>query len=447
MLMAKHTGHHAIVIGAGMGGLAAAAALAGHFERVTVLERDKLGTEPEARPGTPQARLLHGILTGGLDALGELFPGFQQDLAAAGAVPMRIALDNRVEMPGFDPFPQRDFGWTSCTMSRPLLEAVTRRRVRALPNVTLRDGCRVLELIAEQGAVTSVRYAAGDEVHTLRGDLVVDASARGALSLDVLKRMGLPQPEETKVGIDMTYVMATFARTDFAPDWKMAVTFPDGKTGRKAGYLFPIEGNRWMAGIGEPHTALPSDDIDNFLKLAQQLRTPTMYDTIKDAVPVDKVHRFLFTENCWRHYERLEGFPRGLLPIGDAICRFNPIYGQGVTMAVKEANILKSVLETRATLDTPLVGLERAYFDAIQPWLDGTWTISSLPDLAMPETRGERPPGLQEALRFRGGLLRLAARDAEVHRLYQSVQYLVVPRSALRDPELVRRVQAELADA
>jgi 2-polyprenyl-6-methoxyphenol hydroxylase-like FAD-dependent oxidoreductase len=448
MLMSRLLGQHAIVIGAGIGGLAAAAALAGHFEGVTVLERDRLGDEPAARPGTPQARLLHGLLSGGLDALGDLFPDFERDLVAAGAVPIKVASENRVEMPGYDPFPARDFGWISYTMSRPLLEQVMRQRVRKLPGVTLLDRCRVLELVSDgNGSVTGVQYAAIGDVRTLRGDLIIDASGRGALMHAVLDKIGVPQPEEDVVGIDMAYVMATFARTGFGPDWKMAITFPESSSSRKTGYLFPIEGDRWMALVGEPHAAMPSDDLGDVLNAIRDLRTSTIYDMVKDAEPVDDVCRFRFADSCWRHYEKLDGFPRGLLPLGDAISRFNPIYGQGMTMAIKQASILKGVLQTRANHHNPLDGLTRSYFEAIHPWIEGTWAISSIPDLALPETRGERPSDLADLLRFRGALLRLAARDADVHRLLQSVQYLMMPRTVLRDPELVRRVQAEMVEA
>jgi 2-polyprenyl-6-methoxyphenol hydroxylase-like FAD-dependent oxidoreductase len=448
MLMSRLLGQHAIVIGAGIGGLAAAAALAGHFEGVTVLERDELGEEPAARPGTPQARLLHGLLSGGLDALGDLFPDFERDLMAAGAVQIKVASDNRVEMPGYDPFPARDFGWVSYTMSRPLLEHVMRQRVRTLPNVKLLDRCRVLELVSDgNGSVTAVRHSVIGDVRTLRGDLIIDASGRSALVHDLLEKIGVPPPEADVVGIDMTYVMATVARTGFGPDWKMAITFPDFSSSRKTGYLFPIEGSRWMALVGEPHAAMPSENPADVLNAIRDLRTSTIYDMVKDAEPVDNVRRFRFADSCWLHYEKLDGFPRGLLPLGDSISRFNPIYGQGMTMAVKEASILKALLQARADYDNPLDGLTRGYFEAIHPWIEGAWAISSIPDLALPETRGERPSDLPDMLRFRGALLRLAARDADVHRLFQSVQYLMAPRTVLRDPDLVRRVQAEMVEA
>src|SRR5215469_15314493 len=79
-------GRQAVVVGAGMGGLPAARALADYFEHVAVLERDTLPLDASHRTGTPQARHTHGLLSGGQRALNDLFPGFAQNLAAAGAV-------------------------------------------------------------------------------------------------------------------------------------------------------------------------------------------------------------------------------------------------------------------------------------------------------------------------------------------------------------------------
>jgi 2-polyprenyl-6-methoxyphenol hydroxylase-like FAD-dependent oxidoreductase len=136
-------GKQAVVFGAGMGGLAAAGALAGCFEQVFVLERDTLPSEPAYRAGTPQARHVHALLLSGQRALRELFPGFEQDLVRAGAVPLRVGLDLRMERPGYDPFPQRDLGWCSYALSRPTIEHTLRSRVEAQPNTTLRQRCRV----------------------------------------------------------------------------------------------------------------------------------------------------------------------------------------------------------------------------------------------------------------------------------------------------------------
>ena len=173
-----------------MGGLTAAGALAEYFEQVVVLERDTLPPDAAHRAGTPQSRHIHGLLAGGQRALGELFPGFEQDLASAGALPLRVTLDARIEMPGYDPFPQRDLGLAVYSMSRPLIELVVRRRVEQNVNITLRPRCRVRELVpsADRAAVTGVCFENPDgKGETLPAELVVDASGRGTLTRSLLE--------------------------------------------------------------------------------------------------------------------------------------------------------------------------------------------------------------------------------------------------------------------
>src|SRR5271157_5748725 len=141
----------AVVIGAGMGGLAAAKAVAPFFDTVIALDRDALPEEAAPRVGTPQARHAHALLDGGLKALDELFPGFSDDLAKAGAVPIRAGLDVIWERPGYDPYPIRDLGFDVFSMSRPLLEAVCRRRVGAEGNIELSPRTRAFEIAPASG--------------------------------------------------------------------------------------------------------------------------------------------------------------------------------------------------------------------------------------------------------------------------------------------------------
>jgi 2-polyprenyl-6-methoxyphenol hydroxylase-like FAD-dependent oxidoreductase len=247
-------GKQAVVIGAGMGGLAAAGALADHFEQVVVLERDTLPSEPTHRAGTPQARHVHALLLSGQRALSELFPGFEQDLARAGAVRLQAGLDPRLETPGYDPFPQRDLGWCVYSASRPTIERVVRHRVEGLANIMLRQRCRVTEVLASPNgeAVTGVRCENGKGAsETIAADLVVDASGRGAPTLALLQSIGRPLPEETTIGIDLSYSTCVFAVPDDAPaEWKGVITFAQAPHNRRGGILFPLEGNRWMATLG-----------------------------------------------------------------------------------------------------------------------------------------------------------------------------------------------------
>ena len=349
--MANFSGGQALVIGAGMSGLAAAGALAKHFERVIVLERDGLADGPSHRQGTPQSRQLHGLLPGGLEALCRIFPGFDQDLAAAGAAPVRVAADIREELPGFDPFPRRDFGRVAYCASRPLLEHTLRRRVRALRNVVLRDHRRVVELVAsaDRRRITGARCERSDgTAETLAADLVVDASARGTLTLAALDAMGCGRPQVTSVGVNIGYATAAFEIPRQRPDWKAVLTFASAPSERRCGFLLPVDGNRWMVCIAELQCPRPPLDLAAFLDAARRLRTRTIYDMIRNARPAAMPQRFGLAASSWRHYETVADFPQGLIPIGDAICRFNPIYGQGMSVAAREASILADLLAQHA---------------------------------------------------------------------------------------------------
>jgi 2-polyprenyl-6-methoxyphenol hydroxylase-like FAD-dependent oxidoreductase len=368
-------------------------------------------------------------------------------LALAGAAPIGAAIDVREESPGYDPFPQRDLGLTGFAMSRALLERTARRRVQQLPNVTLREHARVVAIVSpSSGAVTGVRCKVGDGAETaIPADLVIDASGRGALTQSLLKETGQPQTEQTKIGIDVNYATTTFSMPEGDRDWKMVVTVPEMPGDTKTGYLVPVEGNRWMVLISERHGNTPSARGCDFMDLARRLRTSTIFDAIKSAKRLDRIHRFRFPESSWWHYERLTAFPSGLVPIGDAICRFNPIYGQGMAVALLEACVLKDLLQARIGKQDPLVGLQQAFIAGVQPLIASTWSMAAVPDFVHPLTRGERPHGFENALRFRAALYRIAARDPDIHKLVIGVRQLAVPPTSINDPDLVERVETEIA--
>jgi 2-polyprenyl-6-methoxyphenol hydroxylase-like FAD-dependent oxidoreductase len=191
------TGKRAVVVGAGVGGLASAGALAPYFEKVVVLERDRLPETPGHRTGTPQSRHIHLLQVGGQRALSEIFPDFEPTLARVGAVPIKVGLDVRVERPGYDPFPQRDVGYVAYAASRPAIEYAARQCVESLENATLRQGCRVRELTASPDGmrVTGLVYENADGTRdTLAADFVVDASGRGALTQSLLRSVGETLP-------------------------------------------------------------------------------------------------------------------------------------------------------------------------------------------------------------------------------------------------------------
>jgi 2-polyprenyl-6-methoxyphenol hydroxylase-like FAD-dependent oxidoreductase len=447
MNMPGSIGRHAIVVGAGMGGLAAAKALSSSFETITVLERDALPSAPIARSGTPQARQIHVLLRGGLDALSELLPDLEAELERAGAVRVRVGSQARLELPGFDPFPRRDLGFDYLSMTRPLLEFVARRAVQRESNIALNPHCRVTNFLKapSNDAVAGVRYERGNgQSHELAADLVVDASSRGALTLDFLDRVGLPRPKETEIGIDLRYATAMFEIPSPAPpDWRAVLHRPAVQSGR-GGLLVPVENNCWQVNLTHMHGGALPENVGDFIEFARTLRTQTIYAAIRDAVPIGPICRFVFRCSIRRRFEALERFPDRLLPLGDAICRFNPAFGQGMSVAAQEVGALRWLIEDRTSNAEPLNGIARPFFAAIQDFLAAPWATAES-DFFFEKTRGQRPHDFREHMNFNAALQRLASDDAAVHQIMSEVSHLVKPSSALRAPEIVNRVSALMA--
>jgi 2-polyprenyl-6-methoxyphenol hydroxylase-like FAD-dependent oxidoreductase len=431
---------HAVVIGAGMAGLTAAQAISGHYEKVTLIERDVLPAEAAPRTGTPQAQHAHMLLAGGLKALRTLFPGFEQDLAEAGAVKVRTGMDIRLERPGFDPFPVRDLGLDVFCMSRPLLEAVTRRRVQRTANIDICMRSRVTGLVASRDAmrIEGVRFDGEDGAAVVEADLVVDASGRCGLTLRALEELSLEKPEETEIGIDQAYASTIVERPrDHNADWLGNIVLPSAPASSRGAFLFPIEKQRWLISIGGNHGDAPPGDREGFMDFVKSLRTSTIYDAVKDARPLADIVRYQLPCSTRRHFERLESFPAGLIATGDALCRFNPIFGQGMSVAAQEAVILARLLAE----EVPMERLARDFFTAIQATISTPWGVA-VSDFVYPATRGVRPADIAQRLQYGVALTKLAAQDPEVHRLTAEVSQLLKPQAALRDPALAARVMS-----
>jgi 2-polyprenyl-6-methoxyphenol hydroxylase-like FAD-dependent oxidoreductase len=209
--------------------------------------------------------------------------------------------------------------------------------------------------------------------------------------------------------------------------------------------MLPLEGQRWIATVGGRHGDIPPGDEAGFMEYAKGLRAPTIYNAIKHAKRLGDIARFRFNDSVLRHYQRVESFPRGVLPIGDAICRFNPIYGQGMSVAAMEAVALGQLLGARARERDPLAELAPAYFAEVARIIDTPWAAAAIPDFVHPDTRGERPADFEQTVKFGAALGKLAARDPAVHRLTSEVQHLLKPRSVYQDPDLVQRVRAMMS--
>ena len=444
-------GMQAVVVGAGIAGIAAARVLADWFETVILLERDPLPDAPTYRTGTPQARHPHVLLLGGHRALEELFPSLDNDFMRAGAVPLQVNQDLREELPDGRPIPQRDLGLTCFALTHPRIEYALRQRLAEQPNIIVQDSTRVVEVLAEPSGrrikavrCEDVKY---NRSQIVPADLVVDASGRGQLTVTYLKSTGRAF-QQTEIDIDIKYSTAVLdIPDDVSRDWKAVVTHNKAPHLSRRAVLLPIEGNRWLMtalGYRDDH---PPTEWNEILSFLQHLTTRTIYDAVSKIRPKDNVVCFGLPASVWRRFERVPDFPDNLLPIGDAVARFNPAYGQGMTVAAKEATLLRRILAAHASAPDPLSGLSRAFLTEAASFIETPWSMAALPDLAFPEVRGERPADLNRSLAFQHALMRLSLHDREVQRLRSEVWHMLRPPSALRAPGVASLVETEMAEA
>ncbi|MBY8851764.1 FAD-dependent oxidoreductase, partial [Saccharothrix sp. MB29] len=372
--MANAAGDHAVVLGAGMAGLLAARVLSEFYRDVTVVERDALTGATGQRPGVPHGRHAHALLAKGQLILEDLFPGLAAELHEDGIPSGDLAGNLRWYFRG-KRLQQPHTGLLSISATRPVLEAHVRARVLALPNVTLLDQHRVLGLLttADNGRVTGVRVSAEHDVGEthLPGDLVVDATGRGSRTPVWLDEMGYGRPVEERVNIRVTYVTRHYrlAADPYGTDLSIN---PVGSPGNSRGAFFPklADGSSMLSMTGILGDQPPTDR-EGFEEFAKTLAAPEIYEAIRNAEPLDDPAVFKFPTSIRRRYERMSRFPDGLLVIGDGVCSFNPVYGQGMTVAALEAVALRDLLG-----GSPHVQPTR-FFRKIAKVVDVPWDISA----------------------------------------------------------------------
>lgn len=434
--MAIRRGDVAVVVGAGIGGLTAARALSDHFARVDVIESDILPQEAVPRAGTPQSRHLHALSAGGMSALNSLFPGFEQDLIAAGAVPIGMTHEYLIYRPGYHPFPRLDLGLTTYSMSRPLIDMLIRKRIGQYPNIRILQRWKALEFVANPGTGTidNIHCQTPDETRTfVPFDCAVDASGHGTLLMNLLKSAGQPPPEEAIVEVDLVYATTIFdIPENGSRNWKAVAIQPHPEANRQAGFLFPIENNQWMVVLTGRYDDKPSDNPAEVLAHLRNLPVPEIYEAVKNARQRGTTARYGFKASRWRRFDKASSLPDNIVPFGDTICRFNPMYGQGMGVAARQATLLRAVLGGSGNPHD--VG--REFSSRTQELIEGPWLTGFVPDFADPRTPGDRPPELASALKFSAALLRRASEDAHVCRIMFEVQQLIKPRSALKELQI-----------
>lgn len=422
----------AVVVGAGVAGLVAARVLSDRFTTVTVLDRDALPVEVGPRRGVPQGNAPHILLVSGLRELTGLFPGFDDELIAAGGTPIELGTGLCTYRYGRR-WPQVPCGYSLVSVSRPQLEALIRARVSALPGVTIRDEVAVSGLTGADGTITGVTLDNGE---TLAADLVVDCTGRGSRSDRWLAELGLPAPEQVEIKVGVAYATRLYRRREGdLPGWQAAFTLPTAPHEKANGLAVPIEGGRWMVAVGGWHLAEPVTDPDAFEAAAKALPDPIIADLIADAEPLSDITVSRFPSSRRRLFERLDRLPVGYVALGDAICSFNPIYGQGMTCAAREATALGDALDRHGR-----TAFAAAYYTAVAQIVAVPWGFATGSDFGYPETTGPRPRGLKFTKWYGRRIAYASQVDAGINRTFVGVQQLLVPPSVLSRPAFAVRV-------
>jgi 2-polyprenyl-6-methoxyphenol hydroxylase-like FAD-dependent oxidoreductase len=429
---------HAIVMGASMAGLLAARVLSETFERVTIVERDTLDGAP--RKGVPQAAHLHALLARGRDILEELFPGLTRDLLDSGAV--ELVYGRNVRSYHFGGFKaDGGHGLVSIAASRSLVERHVLRRVRGLQSVRFADGREITGLLTADGARrvagVTVRGRADGAAETLAADLVVDATGRGSRVPRWLVEMGYPAPEVSEVKVDVGYATRVFRRPDAAPHrWRSLYVLDLHPGSGRVGCIFYIEDQKWMATLAGPLGDHPPPDEEGYREFAKSLPSRELYDVLATAEPLGDIATFRFPSNLRRRYERMERLPEGLIVVGDALCCFNPVYGQGMTAAALCAAALRDVLSAPAGKD----GLPARFHKKIGGILDVPWLLSTFEDWRNPRVEGARPPGFALLGAYLERIHTLSHSDPDLVGRFFRVMNMVASPAVLFAPSVVARV-------
>jgi 2-polyprenyl-6-methoxyphenol hydroxylase-like FAD-dependent oxidoreductase len=429
----------AVVLGGGMAGLLAARVLSEKYADVVVVDRDELTGVTGFRNGVPHGRHAHCLVAKGAQIFEELLPGLTKGMSEAGVTLGDFNGQIQWYFNGHR-LAASDSGLICVSSGRPILEEHVRNHVQALPNVRFLERYDIvgLETTPDKRRVTGARIQRreqGSQPEVLPADLVVDITGRGSRMPAWLVELGYEAPQEDKIKVDLAYTTRHYrfksnpftkdvainqAGTPVFPRGVFCYLLPDGETVELS-----------LTGVLGDHA--PTDP-EGFLAYIRSLPLPLHYEFVRDAEPVDDPVRFKFPASVWRHYEQLTRFPDGLLVMGDAVCSFNPVYAQGMTVAGMEALTLRKHLQSPGALNPT------AFFGEIAGQIASPWQFSAIADLGYPGVEGERNDQIRLVNQYIPAVLAAATQDPVVTDAFLRVAGLVEEPMSLMRPDIALRV-------
>ncbi|ASO20938.1 2-polyprenyl-6-methoxyphenol hydroxylase-like FAD-dependent oxidoreductase [Actinoalloteichus hoggarensis] len=436
--MGSHVGQRAVVLGGSMAGLLVARVLAESYAEVLVVDRDELGGSGYRR-GVPHGRHAHGLVARGQQILEAQFPGLTQELGEAGVRPGDFSGDIRWYFEGLRLAPAHS-GLVAVPATRPVLEHHVRERVRAIPEVTFVDRTEVLGLAydADRRRVTGARVQRIDAgtAEVLSADLVVACTGRGGRAEGWLAELGYPRPSQERIKIDLSYTTRHY-RIDVDPFGTDQAIIPAATPAHPRGaffYRLPGDDGRLelsLTGILGDHA--PTDP-DGFLAYVKSLPVPEIYEAVRRAEPIDDPVRFRFPASVRRRFDLLPSAPDGFVVLGDAVCSFNPVYAQGMTVAALQALVLRRHL-AEGREPRPL-----DFFRDASQVIDSPWDFAAVADLGYAGVEGRRTAKTRFVNSYVTRLRAAAVGDSALSTAFFRVAGLIDEPAALMRPRNLIRV-------
>jgi len=436
-------------MGGSIAGSFAARVLSDFFDQVIVVDRDEFPREPVARKGAMQGVHFHALLARGRIVAESLFPGFADELVARGAATFDASQTRVYEPYGWGPV--RAPGVTMVAASRLLIELAVRERAAAIPNVDVRTGTEAVGLVmsddGSRACGVQIRAVDADAVTAHPADLVVDASGRAALAAHWLPGLGFPEPATTTVNAHWGYG-SRFYRIPDGLIGPVVGGFPLGRAGSgppatRGGFLLLQENDTWLITLSGCAKDYPPGDETGFLDFARSLAFPQIGDVIPHAEPLSPIRTWRNTVNRRRHFERMSRRPEGLVVISDAACAFNPIYGQGMSIASVGALDLQTELEAQRGIapDGGMDGLAIRFASRLAHTITYAWDAACRADYRVPGVEGAAPPdGYLEALAYYDRVVALSRDDLAVYEMLSRTNQLLCGPEWLDEPALRSRV-------
>jgi flavin-dependent dehydrogenase len=385
------------------------------------------------RKGVPQGRHGHGLLARGRDVIESFFPGWSDEVVNAGGLFGDIA--NDVDWIGHGVrLKAGPSDLSGLLASRPVLEGQLRRRLAALPNVRLIERADAQLLLWQGERIRGVRVETGGVAEDMTADLVIDASGRGSSSPAWLKQLGFAAATEERIEIGAGYTSRVYRRKPSDIGGKLAVVIAGSAPTWRNGVVLAQSSDRWIVSVGGYLGDHAPTDEQMFAAYAASLTAPEIHQVVSSAEPLSEFQTYRFPASQRRRYEKLARFPQGLLVFGDAICSFNPVYGQGMTVAAQEAAALDGCLTQGFD------NLAHRFFKEAAAIVDTPWDIAVGNDLRHPSVQGPRPAFVRFINWYIGKLHLAAQHDERLANAFLRVANLVAAPPTLLSPAVAWRV-------